>query len=143
MPDAITVHVKYIGRRPEFTDRNYGTGLTFVTDQVREVPAEVGRKFLRHTDVFEEAQADAKKPSKTDATKDDTADKLAKAEQKRKEQEANAAKLQDLRDQVQLMDKDALQDFAKTKYDQTVPKTLSLDNMRSRVIGLIDQFGPV
>lgn len=145
------VAVKYIGRREEYIDRLYGTGLSFAHGQVREVPEQVARKFLRHADLFERAdvvreqqkQEKQEKGSKKEPPTDDTAAKLQLAEQKKQAEQGAAARLQDLRDEVNAMEKDALQEFALTKYQQKVPKNLSVDNMRARVVGLIDQFGAV
>ena len=141
------VAVQYIGRREEYIDRLYGTGLSFAQGQVREVPEQVSRKFLRHADLFERAEAvpapKQDKPGKEDLPIDDTAAKLQKAEQQKLAEQEAANRLQDLHDQVNLMEKDALQEFALTKYQQKVPKNLSVNNMRSRVIGLIDQYGAV
>lgn len=44
---------------------------------------------------------------------------------------------------LNLMDKDALKDFAHTKYGQALPKTLSVENMRAKVVGFIDMYGLV
>lgn len=44
-------------------------------------------------------------------------------------------------DQVNNMDKDALKEFASVKFNQAIPKTLSLENMRAKVAGLVEQFG--
>lgn len=141
------VAVKYIGRREEYTDRLYGTGLAFTPGQVREVPEQISRKFLRHADLFERTVAvpeqKQEKGTKKDSSTDDTAAKLELAEKKKQAEQEATNRLQDLHDQVNTMEKDALQEFALTKYQQKVPKNLSLDNMRSRVIGLIDQYGAV
>jgi hypothetical protein len=39
------------------------------------------------------------------------------------------------------MDKDALQDWGMAKFNQKVPKNLSVENMRARIVEMIDQYG--
>lgn len=49
---GVGVPVQYIGRRDTFTDNLYGSGLTFVRDQVRAVPGALAERLLRHTGMF-------------------------------------------------------------------------------------------
>lgn len=132
--------VRYIGRKTLFTDNLYGSGLTFTKDQVRSVPPELADQFLRHGDSFERAEAATPKRAKS---QDDTAELL---EQARIEQEAKAKErdeLQDLRDQINQMDKTALDLFARTNYRQELDRRHSVHDLRVKVIGLVDQFGAV
>ncbi|MEG2046986.1 MAG: hypothetical protein RR100_09075, partial [Comamonas sp.] len=48
----INTAVKYIGRRSPYVDRLYGTNLSFEHGQVRVIPAQIAKKFLRHADMF-------------------------------------------------------------------------------------------
>lgn len=154
MPKTIaTTQVQYIGRRPDFTDRLYGSGLTFDQDQTRPVPSEIARKLLRHADQFrsppqvEEAEEERGEPDQdadSDQHADDTAEQLANAQKERDEKQRAETLLQDMRDQVNAMtEKDALKDFAQQKYQQAISKTLSVENMKLKVLGLIDEFGLV
>ncbi|KPU96668.1 hypothetical protein APR50_23155 [Variovorax paradoxus] len=155
MPKTIvTTQVQYIGRRPDFTDRLYGSGLTFDLGQTREVPSEIARKLLRHADQFrspppqvEEADEERGEPDQdadSDQPADDTAEQLANAQKERDEKQRAETLLQDMRDQVNAMtEKDALKDFAQQKYQQAISKTLSVENMKLKVLGLIDEFGLV
>lgn len=130
--------VKYIGRKP-FVDRLYGSGLPFEIGQTRVVPALLARQFLRHPE-FEQGEAEAPiEPPKGD----DTAVLLEQADKAQVEQTTHLSELQELRDQVSYMDKDALEQFALTKYRQNIDKRRSLPALREQVIGLIDQFGAV
>lgn len=149
MTQESTVAVQYIGRRPEYTDRLYGTGLTFVVEQVRGLPAPIAKNFLRHGDLFrraavvEEGGTGQGEQQAASTPLDDTAAQLAEAQRLQDEQRAKDLRRQELLDQVTNMDKDALQVFAKDTYNQVVPKTLTLENMRAKVFAFIDQYGPL
>lgn len=143
------VAVQYIGRRPSYIDRLYGTGLSFDTEQVRGLPASIAKNFLRHGDLFQRAAvADdmGTGPGQLQAPitpLDDTAAQLAEAQRLQDEQRAKDMRRQELLDQVSNMDKEGLQVFAKDTYNQVVPKTMTLENMRAKVFAFIDQYGPV
>lgn len=149
MNQEIKVAVQYIGRRPSYTDRLYGTGLSFEQEQVRGLPASIAKNFLRHGDLFQRAavveqagvgQGEQQPPG---VPLDDTAAQLAEAQRLQDEQRAKDVRRQELLDQVSNMDKEGLQVFAKDTYNQVVPKTMTLDNMRAKVFSFIDQYGPV
>ena len=149
MTQESNVAVQYIGRRPSYTDRLYGTGLTFDAEQVRPLPASIAKKFLRHGDLFQrgatsdEAGAGQGGHQAASTSLDDTAAKLAEAQQLQDEQRAKDVRRQELLDQVSNMDKDGLQVFAKDTYNQVVPKTMTLENMRAKVLAYIDEYGPL
>lgn len=140
------VSIKYIGKREPWSDRLYRTGLVFDCDQVRTIPWDMARKFLRHEDLFEKVDVDAKdkgkasQPSKAD-TANDTQALLDEQEAKNKDKDDEQSELQALYDQVNVMDKDALKDFAFTHYQQKLNKSKSEENLRIEVNGMIDQFG--
>ena len=151
-PDEVSI--KYIGKREPWSDRLYRTGLVFDCDQVRTIPWDMARKFLRHEDLFEKVDADAKdEDSKTDTppeddaqndsdeTVDDTQALLDEQEAKNKDKDDEQTELQALYDQVNVMDKDALKDFAFNHYQQKLNKSKSEENLRIEVNGMIDQFG--
>lgn len=148
------VSIKYIGKREPWSDRLYRTGLVFDCDQVRTIPWDMARKFLRHEDLFEKVDADEKnEDDATDSTpEDDTSndgDKAADDTQalldeqtaKNKDKDDEQSELQALYDQVNVMDKEALKDFAFTHYQQKINKSKSEENLRIEVNGMIDQFG--
>lgn len=128
--------VTYIHPRESYTDYQYGTGLTFVTGQTRSLPGELAQKFLRHKDLF--ALGDA-----ADVGADDTSGKLAAANAGKDEQRDEVSRLQDLRDQVNIMTKVELQAYATNNYRQSLPPKSSVADMRASVIGLIDQYGAI
>ena len=135
------VLVKYVGSH-SFVDRLYGSKLPFEPGQIRELPALLAEKLLRHADVFERGAAllTEAKPAKL---KDDTQALLTEAKKDQAKEDVISNQRQDLVDQVNVMDKDALKDFAQEKYGQPLSKSLSLENMRNRVTGFIDQYGMV
>ncbi len=139
MEQTMTV-ISYIGKKP-FVDRLYNTGLTFDVGQVRDVPEDMARLFLRHKDLFAVSDKAPKvsKPKETDNTQA-LIDQKAKETAEKNKSENN---LQELYTQVSVMDKDALEQFAKDHYQIDLNKRKSLENLREEVVGLIDQFGVV
>ena len=139
MPKATQnlVPVKYVGRRPDFFDRVYGSGLFFDQGQTRWVPSELARKLLRHADLFERGEEDL------EASEDDTAEILEEAARERDAQRVDQSAIQDLRDSVQSMDKEALSQFASTNYRQIIDRRRSVETLREEVLGFIDRFGAV
>lgn len=132
-----TVLIRYIGRRPNYTDRLYGTGLQFETAQVRAIPETLAPSFLRHGDMFERA-SESSAPAK-----DDTDAKLKANQEERQEQTEKQRELMDLHDRVANMSKAALLEFASNQYRQDLNKNLKVDELRNQVSGLIDQYGAV
>ena len=139
MPKATQslVPVKYVGRRPDFFDRIYGSGLFFDQGQTRWIPAELARKLLRHADLFERGEEDL------EASEDDTAKILEESAREQDAQRIDQSAIQDLRDSVQSMDKEALSHFAGTNYRQIIDRRRSVEALREDVLGFIDRFGAV
>ena len=148
------VSIKYIGKREPWHDRLYRTGLVFDCNQVRTIPWDMARKFLRHEDLFEQVDADAKgKDNKaksaskddtqndSDSKADDTQALLDEQEAKNKDKDDEQIELQALYDQVNVMEKDALKDFAQNHYQQKTNNSKSVENIRLDVTAMIDQFG--
>lgn len=138
------IPVKYIGRRPEWHDRVYGTGLYFAAEQTRNLPPEIARRLLRHIDLFEKAEAPAVEVVADPVSQDDdTAALLEQGKQAKENEHAVQTQLQDLYDQIEQMGKDSLIEFASTKYRQQLSKRDSVATLRSQVRQFIDQFGAV
>lgn len=139
--------VQYIGRRDTFTDHLYGTGLVFEKGQVRNLPSELARKFLRHGDQFAENVAREGEQQIVQTTEepdqDDTAAKLAEAQKLQELERDKESQLQDLKVQVNAMTKTALGQYALTNYQQKLDQSKTVAELRAQVIGMIDQFGPV
>lgn len=138
---ATGVAVKYTGRENPFIERNYGSSLSFDQGQVRVVPVELAAKLLRHADVF--TPGDVADAAPVEPAGDGTQSTLDVAAKAKAEQDASNNLRQDVVDTINRMDKDALKDYAQLNYGQPIPKTLTIENMRAKVVGLIDQFGLV
>lgn len=134
--------VRYIGRPAQWIERKYKTGLAFTKNQVRSLPDELARKLLRHSDLFE--LADSLPESQPDLDlDDDTEQQLAKAKTEREQSDEVHEEAQALRESVLNMDKDSLSEFAFTRYQQTINKRRSVENLREEVVGFVDQYGVV
>ena len=112
-------------------------GLFFDQGQTRLLPAELARKLLRHADLFERGEADPAGPQE----EDDTAEILEEAAREQISLKVEQSAIQDLRDSVQSMDKDALSQFAGTNYRQIIDRRRSVETLREEVLGFIDRFG--
>jgi hypothetical protein len=134
------IGVKYIGRRPTFRDRLFGTGLEFAQGQTRQIPADVARKFFHHPSEFER---DDGQPEAVTPTGDGTDEALAQAKARQEKDTKALDELQHLRDQVNRMEKPDLQAIAKNKYGQPLDGRIGVQAMREQVVSLIDRFGAV
>lgn len=139
------IAVEYVGRKTTYTDHLYGTGLSFDQGQVRSMPGELARKFLKHGDMFKEAGASTEpaQAAPTAPAQDDTAEQLAKAQAQKDEQQQEQNALQDLHDSINAMAKNSLVDYAKVNYRIDLDKTKKVGELRTQVIGLINQYGAV
>lgn len=125
--------VRNISKRGAFSGSLYGAKLNFAKDEVKMLPAELAHKLFKHADVFKTAKA-----VKVDKTKAET----ETAVETETTTETNTQVL-DMHDQIQQMDKNALEDFAKAKYGQDLDKRKSVETLRQEVGLMIDQFGVV
>lgn len=138
MADSQLVAVTYTGTESPFMDRIYRSRLTFEPGQTRELPPELATKFLLHADVFQPGAAEPAKPAKP---VDNTAAQLEagqKADEERRQKENQRF---ELHQQIDKMDKQALRDWAKVKFQQEFPGNLGEAKLRDRVKGLVDQYG--
>lgn len=138
------VPVKYIGPRESWTDRLYGSGLTFVTDQIRDVPGELARRFLKHADLFEQAGIQDAIDSLTQAP-DDTSELLAQQQAEREQSQKRERDLADLHREVDALDKAGLIQIG-ARYGVKINKNATkekVEEARADIKGKIDQFGAV
>lgn len=119
--------IKYIGHRPTYREGCYGSGIVFVKDGVVNIDDDVlANKLLRHPDVYVKADAATGTESVVGQKKpDDDAEDAA----------------QDVRDAIMAMSKEALETYAKTHFGVDVDRRKSVENLRTQVVGLFDQFG--
>lgn len=151
---AELMNVKYIGEREPWTDRIYSTGLSFNCKQTRKLPWQTARKLLRHSDLFEEVAATAqdgeaegktaklsdKQTAVDEPPVDDTQALLDEQSTKDKEELAKQNEIQNMRDQVALMDKATVEQFALDRYQHKFPSKVTLPKMREEALRLIDQY---
>ena len=145
--DSGLVAVQYVGRKPVWRDALYNTGLYFVADQVRNLPAHTARQFLRHGDLFREAKVEvAPEPVEAPAAEppaDDTEAILEAAKEEQADTDRELQKVLDLKQSISFMDKDALKLFAQTNYGQKLDGRLSVEALREQTNQMIDQFGVI
>ena len=110
--------IKYIGKRPTYIDGMYGTHTAFVQGETVMVDSDIAAKMLRHPDQYELGKAKGAAPAV-----EPTAEKPVK------EDEAT----QDLRDQINIMDKDSLETFAKNHFRIDLDKRKSVSSLREAV----------
>lgn len=121
------IAIKYIGRRLNFSDVIYGTGIAFAPGQTVNVEDDAAaRKMLKHTDVYvrgelEEAET-PDKSAKNTVTQDDDPDQTA-------------------RDAIANMPKAALVTYAKTHFSADLDTKKKVGDLRAEVIGMFDRFG--
>lgn len=103
-------------------------------DDVQQCVAQVSAELRQPLTSIEATKA---------ASTDDTDALLEEAGKRQEEQRNELSDLQDLRDRVMLMDKAALREFATNNYRQTFGSRDTVDVMRTKAIGFIDQYGAV
>ena len=118
------VPVKYIGKRPSYTDGTFGTRINFDRGDSRMVPLNIAKLMLKHPDVYTEGDADAP---------------VVEIAPPRKEEDET----QNMRDAVANMDKESLATFAKTHFNASIDKRKAVNDLRIQVTGMVDQFGVV
>lgn len=135
------IPIKLIGRREVWRETRYGSGMTFKNGQVRKVPESLARRLLRHKDLF--AEVEAEEAESTDGSSDDACSELEAMKDRTDKRKAEEAQRQSVVDRVMVMDKQALEDFAKANYQQDLDKRRSVETLRQQVVGFIDRFGVV
>lgn len=141
----MTTPIKYIGRKPSYTDFVNGSKLTFTPGQTRDIPDDsLAAKFLRQIDIFtrgEPEQAEPKPVKAEGPPKGDT-EKLLKDVQKEKDDILKKdTERNDLVNQIRSMDKSQLDILANDRWGQKLSARLSLENAREKVLQFVDQYG--
>ena len=143
MPKADTIDVTYVGTQTPYVDRIYRTGLSFMPGQVRDIPAGIAAKFLRHSDVFSRDAA-AAAPDTGDQTgdqTDDTAALLAEAEKKAAEEREKEERLFAMNEQIEGMDKDAVRDFLDRNFQEKPHNAMGLPRLQDLAKNLVATRG--
>ena len=141
----MTTPVKYIGRKPSYTDFVHGSKLTFEPGQVRAIPDDsLARKFLRQVDIFERGdpvQEQAPTTTTTEPPKDDTLTQLDVVQKEKDQANELDKQRNDLLDQIRVMDRSQLDILANDRWGQKLHNRLSLENARAKVLQFVDQYG--
>lgn len=139
-PIEPTTQVRYVGRADYWkAKRSLNLGeLDFVSGQVRRVPAEMGRRFLKHRDLFEPVED---QPVEDDTAEDDTAERLEAIDRQRLAQEKAERERLEVLAQLDRMDKEGLEKYAQARFMVNLDKRRTLDYLRDEVRGLVDRFG--
>lgn len=121
--------ITYIGHRPTYREGCYGSGLVFSQGQTINVDDDaLAKKLLKHKDVYALGEAEA-------------AEEVEKVTTTAQETDKDADPAQDMRDSIMTMNKEALETFAKTHFSVDIDKRQKLSDLRTKVVGLFDQFG--
>lgn len=119
--------IKYIGHRATYREGTYGSGIVFAQGETINIEDDaLANKLLRHSDVY--VRGEAKKAAEMNTSK-------------AKDVDAEADPLQDARDAIATMNKDALETYAKTHFGVDLDKRKSVDSLRAQTTGLLDQYG--
>ena len=141
----MTTPIKYIGRKPSYTDYVHGSKLTFEPGQVRLIPDDsLARKFLRQVDIFERGdpvQEQAPTTTTTEPPKDDTLTQLDVVQKEKDQANELDKQRNDLLDQIRVMDRSQLDILANDRWGQKLHSRLSLENARAKVLQFVDQYG--
>lgn len=122
--------VKYVGRRPIYVEGAYGSKLVFTTGETKLVPGDLAAKLLMHPDVYVLGDVVTSPGFALEEP-----DARASTEQ---DQEGT---LQDIRDAINIMDKDALEQFARFHFKVDIDKRRSAAHLRQLVTQMVDQYG--
>ena len=119
--------VRYIGKRAEYRDGAYDTGIIWARGETKMVPENKANLMLRHADQYEPGETegagvpDIVEPDMDEDTEED----------------------EDLiRDSIILMDRKAkLMEFAKTNFNMHLNPNKKVVDLQRECIRLVDQFG--
>ena len=118
------VGIKYVGKKEKHTDHLYGTGLTWVLDQVHNVPDEIADRMAVHTDIYFLC-----KPFKDEPVAEVTEPVIIEQDYKPP------------LPQLDYMGKDELVTYAQQHFGENLSKSMKVENMRARVLNLIQARG--
>lgn len=141
---ASGIAIQYVGRKDQFTDRLYGSNLTFVKGQVRHVPSNIAGSLLKHPEFQRYEQEVLDLSEQNSQQTDDTSKILDEAKkQQDKDNEKETIELDEIDTVERISDKKSLIDYAKNKYDQELDGRSSVKTLQGQVVDLIKRFGVV
>lgn len=135
--------IQYLGRRQPYRDGVCGSNLTFQkTGDVLPVLDAFAQQMLKHPSVYKKVEAPAAGIKPVAVVESELLPESVQAQieavnaQKKEHEKSN-----DVRLEIQMMDKPALEAFAQAHFNQKIDKRLSVDSLRQHVTGLYEQFG--
>ena len=124
MTDTPKIPIRYVGKKPEETDHTYGTGITWHTDEIHDVPVDKACFLLNHPDVWEDARPKGA---------------IKKAPVQPAEPVRQYAKDEDIviPSNLPSMDADALRTYVLQNWGEQFPEGATEQDIRSRAILLL------
>jgi hypothetical protein len=119
--------VRYIGKRPEYRDGAYDTGIVWTRGETKMVPEHKAKLMLRHADQYEPGDIDG--AGEPDIVEPDIDEDTQEDEDL-------------IRDSIIRMDRKAkLMEFAKTNFNMHLNPNKKIVDLQRECIRLVDQFG--
>ena len=118
------MNVQYISHRERHIDTLYKTG-PWVTGEVKEVPDDLGRRMLKHADVY----SMSKEPASTKVLL-------------QSDEPSEFDKMSETYDLVNAMQEDSIRSFVQTQFGRDLDgRVHDVVKLRQMAIGLVDQYG--
>ena len=118
------MNVQYISHRDSHIDTLYKTG-PWVTGEVKEVPDDIGRRMVKHADVYSMSTEPASTKVLLQADEPSEFDKISETY-----------------DMVNAMQEDSIRTFVKTQFMRDLDgRVHDVVKLRQMAIGLVDQYG--
>ena len=133
------VSIKYIGKREPWHDRLYRTGLVFDCNQVRTIPWDMARKFLRHEDIFEKFEPVVEEEPPVDLSKDDAPPAKVNLEKAKPDEKDDDGKADSTSKDDTPNDSDSKTDDTQALLDEQEAKNKDKDDEQTELQALYDQ----
>lgn len=128
VPPGNLVGITYIGKRDVYREGTYGSNIDFNQGETKLVPADLAAKLVRHPDVYRLAD-------------DEELEGASKALVDKKQSNEIDEETQAALDAVNSMNLDALRQYTKTHFNQSIGVGIKTTDARIHVANLIHQYG--
>lgn len=136
------IAIQYIGMKSMWSDRIYGTGLTFTPTQRRVVPVAIAEKLLKHPE-FRKVVKNNVAPGELQAVDVDVKLQSEKVDEEKTKDEQEQNKIYDEIETISRMNTKAVLKYVRENYDQKLDEGLGLKALREEAVSLIHRFGVV
>ena len=121
------MNIQNISQRPGHADNIYGTG-QWEINEIKDVPDDLAKRMIKHTDVYAKAPGKPKDVSKVTIAPP-----------------APDEPMQEIYDSVKNMSRDQMRDFVQTKFNLKLDmrKFPTDDSLREHALMLVNQYGVV